>query len=38
MVVGGCAGYIGSHLTHMLIADGSTVVGVGSLLLNRRFA
>ena len=27
MVVTGCAGFIGSHLTDRLLADGDTVVG-----------
>jgi nucleoside-diphosphate-sugar epimerase len=30
IVVAGCAGFIGSHLTDRLLADGHTVVGVDS--------
>jgi len=30
MVVTGCAGFIGSHLTDRLLADGHTVVGIDS--------
>jgi UDP-glucuronate 4-epimerase len=30
MVVTGCAGFIGSHLTDWLLTDGHTVVGIDS--------
>src|SRR5665647_2025901 len=30
IVITGCAGFIGSHLTDRLLADGHTVVGVDS--------
>ena len=30
IVVTGCAGFIGSHLTDRLLADGHTVVGIDS--------